>query len=375
MTYVRFLHLLGILALAAMSGPASANSTVPPDVLKAAKPGALLGVWSIDSARPGMKAFRVLYRSTDFTDEPVAVTGAVLFPDAPGEAGPRDVVAWAHGTTGVTPKCAPTLLPQLIELIQGSDELVKRGHVVVATDYVGLGTEGTHPYLVGISAARAVLDSVRAAGLLDGAHAGKRFVVWGHSEGGHAALFTGDHASHYAPDLKLVGVAAAAPVTNLVRLFRIEPSTDFGRQMRAMMVYSWAHVFKLRLDDMVETRAIADVETAARACISLSPPSIEPDFMKVRLVDYPPTRTIMLGNTPRALPAGMPVFLAQGADDDVVPPNLTREFMSELCQGGAHVKLDLRPGVDHIWIANKTAPATVDWISQRFAGEAPPDDC
>ena len=40
---------------------------------------------------------------------------------------------------------------------------MERGSVVAATDYPGLGTPGTHPYLVGDSEARAVIDFVRAA--------------------------------------------------------------------------------------------------------------------------------------------------------------------------------------------------------------------
>jgi acetyl esterase/lipase len=366
----------GFAAVAGSVGaPASASELVPPEVLSAAMPGAVLGVWPIDVARPGMKAFRVLYRSTDFTDVPVAITGAVLVPDAPDGASPRDVVAWGHPTTGVVPKCAPTQLPYLVELIQGADEMVKRGYVVVATDYVGLGTQGTHPYLVGTSASRALLDSVRAARQLEGTNAGNRFALWGHSEGGHAVLFAGSQASQYAPELELVGVAASAPPTNLVELFSVEPSTDFGRQMRAMMVYSWAHVFNLRLDDMVETRAVADVEAAANACVSLSPPSIDPAFMKVKLVDFPPARTIMEGNSPRALPAGIPVLLAHGADDLLVPPDFSRAYMAKLCSEGALVKFNLLPGVDHVWIGNKSAPAAVDWMSARFAGEPPPNDC
>jgi len=35
----------------------------------------------------------------------------------------------------------------------------------------------------------------------------------GHSQGGHASLYTGELAASYAPDLKLVSVAAAAPAT------------------------------------------------------------------------------------------------------------------------------------------------------------------
>jgi len=41
--------------------------------------------------------------------------------------------------------------------------MLARGYVVVATDYEGLGDPGVHPYLVGVSEAYAVLDSVRAA--------------------------------------------------------------------------------------------------------------------------------------------------------------------------------------------------------------------
>ncbi len=37
------------------------------------------------------------------------------------------------------------------------------GWTFVATDYEGLGTPGVHPYLVGLSEARGVLDIVRAA--------------------------------------------------------------------------------------------------------------------------------------------------------------------------------------------------------------------
>ena len=56
--------------------------------------------------------------------------------------------------------------------------------------------------------------------------ASNRFAVWGHSQGGHAALFTGELAARYAPELKLVGVAAAAPATNLIELFDDDEKTE-----------------------------------------------------------------------------------------------------------------------------------------------------
>ncbi len=122
----------------------------------AAKPGTILRVWpqvggSVDKA----KAYRIIYRSTGMNGEPIAVSGAVLFPDGPTPRVKRDVVAWAHPTTGVVEKCAPTLLPDLSGTIAGIDEMLDRGFVIAATDYAGLGREGMHPYLIGISEARA----------------------------------------------------------------------------------------------------------------------------------------------------------------------------------------------------------------------------
>jgi hypothetical protein len=63
--------------------------------------------------------------------------------------GPRPVLAWAHGTTGVVPGCAPSLTDQAITRVPELDRLLARGRVVVATDHPGPGTPGPHPYLVG----------------------------------------------------------------------------------------------------------------------------------------------------------------------------------------------------------------------------------
>jgi pimeloyl-ACP methyl ester carboxylesterase len=56
-----------------------------------------------------------------------------------------------------------------------------------------------------------VLDAARAARQLDGAGAGGRVVLAGHSEGGHAVLWAAELATSYAPELQVTGVAALAP--------------------------------------------------------------------------------------------------------------------------------------------------------------------
>src|SRR6266404_3207645 len=85
----------------------------------------------------------------------------------------------------------------------------------VATDYSFSEKNGPHPYLIGEGEARAALDSVRAARQMPELTLDKRMVIWGYSQGGHAALWTGIVGPRYAPDLEILGVAAIAPAANI----------------------------------------------------------------------------------------------------------------------------------------------------------------
>jgi acetyl esterase/lipase len=170
----------------------------------------------------------------------------------------------------------------LAGMIWGLSDMLARGYVVVATDYPGLGTPGIHPYLIGVSEGRAVLDSVRAARDLPDAGASNRFAVWGHSQGGHASLYTGELAASYAPDLKLVGVAGAAPATYLAELFDADKSSPVGKELTAMAIYSELyHVPSIEqlAHDCIESHAeFAAIENAAspRDLISARTPAPVP---------------------------------------------------------------------------------------------------
>jgi acetyl esterase/lipase len=358
--------------------------TMPPETLARAKPGAIFRVWPLEGGvRAGVKGYRILYRSTGTKGEPVAVTGAIIFPAEPGST-KRNVVAWAHPTTGVVSKCAPTLLPDLSGTIQGIDSLTEQGFVVVATDYIGLGTRDFHPYLVGVSAAHAVLDSVRAAQNLHDTQAGHRFAVWGHSQGGHAALFTGIEAKAYAPDLELLGVAAAAPATDLAALFGADRNSPSGRSLTSMTVLSWSRVFGLPVSSIVDAASEAPFERLASDCIESIEQFVREDqdekalarkFLKVDPVADPRLNAIMRENTPGALPAGTPVFIAQSNADTLVLPHITKQYVATLCQGGARVATLTLQGSSHMVSGRDSAYAAVEWMTRLFNGHAPPNHC
>ena len=101
-----------------------------------------------------------------------------------------------------------------------------------------------------------MLDSVRAAQQVAKAGANSRFAVWGHSQGGHAALFAGQLAKSYAPDLTLVGVAAIAPATELEQLLKDDQDERAGKIIVSYCLWSWSRVYGTPLEDWVPPTAV-----------------------------------------------------------------------------------------------------------------------
>ena len=336
-------------------------------------------------APAGAQAYRVLYRSVGMQGEPIAVSGVIVVPPGPAPAGGRPIVAWAHPTTGVVPHCAPSLAIFVFQQMAGLRQLIEQGAVVAATDYPGLGTAGPHPYLVGDSEARAVIDSVRAARSLPDVGDGNSFAVWGHSQGGQASLYTGLIAKTYAPELRLVGVAAAAPATSLVTLMGDDFRSSGGKNLTAMTLWSWSRVYGAPIDKVVLPEAMPTVDRLSNECIESvfdilerrqTEKPLEQQFLSVpNIAAVQPWRSLAMRNTPGALPPQIPLFLAQGTTDNIVRPDVTRDYMQRQCKAGGKVAMMWVPGVGHGFVARDSADAAVAWMMDRFAGRPAPSDC
>jgi alpha-beta hydrolase superfamily lysophospholipase len=351
----------------------------------AGSPGTLIRSEPMAFSPAGAQAYRVLYRSIGMNGEPVAVSGVIVVPPGPAPEGGRPIVAWAHPTTGVVPHCAPSLAIFVFQQMAGLRQLIEQGAVVAATDYPGLGTPGPHPYLVGDSEARAVIDSVRVARNMPGAGGGKSFAVWGHSQGGQASLYTGLIARTYAPELNLVGVAAAAPATSLVTLMADDFKTSGGKNLTAMTLWSWARVYDAPIEKVVVTEAMPTVDQLASQCIESifdilarrrTEKPLEQNFLSVsNIAAVEPWHSLALHNTPGAVPPEFPLFLAQGTTDDIVRPEVTRAYMQQQCKAGGKVTMKWLPGIGHGFVAADGADAAVGWMMDRFAGVPAPNDC
>ncbi|MCC3313731.1 lipase family protein [Nocardia africana] len=160
-------------------------------------------------------AQRITYWSTGADGKPALSSGAYFTPAGTPPPGGWPVIAWAHGTSGVADQCAPSRIgPALPQRDSGYlGHWLERGYAITASDYVGLGTPGMHPYLNTTVEAHSVVDMVEASRKANPALSPK-WVVIGQSQGGAAAVATARHATEYGgPDLDYRGgVGTGVPV-------------------------------------------------------------------------------------------------------------------------------------------------------------------
>jgi pimeloyl-ACP methyl ester carboxylesterase len=226
---------------------------------------------------------------------------------------------------------------------------------------------------------------VRAAHHLTAAHAGADFAIWGHSQGGQAALFTAQLATGYAPELHLVGVAAGGPVPSLVDLFQVNVKTLVGKILIAMAVQSWAKVYHdARLDQVITPAARPLVAKIAGNCLygtgqllGSLPSGLLLGFTFVSTPPWTvqPWQTILEQNNPGGTPIAVPVLMVQGDADTIVAPQTTERLAAKLCAGHETVDLRLYPGIGHLDTGQHAAPDVAQWIAARFTGQPPPKTC
>ena len=348
------------------------------------QPGALLRSEPLkDVILPaGVRGWRILY-ATSVDDSTPATAIATVFAPTDPPAGPRPVIAWEHGTTGLLQKCMPSLVSLPSKGIPERNRIVMAGWVVVATDYSFAEKGGPHPYLIGEGEARAVLDSVRAARQMSELTLDKRVVVWGYSQGGHAALWTGIVGPLYAPDLEILGVAAIAPATNIRNSLAMNVEVD--KRLGPYLALSYSRFYP---DITFEQALRPEALDAARQIVNLCcfPPE-NPDRIEALAAtfDGPALATSsnkalqarLEQNTPDG-PIQAPVVIAQGLSDVVAPPSVTDAYVEERCAAGQPLEYWTFAGRDHLTIFQAGTPLDellMAWTTARFANEPKASGC
>jgi len=289
------------------------------------------------------------------------------------------VVVWAHGASGIAPGCAPSLGsdPVGTDAIPDVAAALAAGWVVIAPDYPGLGTRGPHPFLIGNPAARSLLDAVLAAGGLGGdLTLGGPTLIWGHSQGGNAALWSGIIAPSYAPAANLAGVAALAPGSGLPDLAKLWGDGIYA----AYLIEAYSETYPdVHFDSYVRATARVPVRELAGRCLDAPKPYLSGLSLLLggRSIWSAAPDTGAFGDRLRqnvpAHPIGVPVLIGQGAADTTVPATVQDAYVRQECATGTRVDYRTYPGRDHVGIFDGESPLLPDlmqWSRDRLAGAA-----
>ncbi len=255
---------------------------------------------------------------------------------------------------------------------------------MVATDYSFAEKGGPHPYLIGEGEARAVLDSVRAARQMSELTLDKRMVVWGYSQGGHAALWTGIVGPRYAPDVEILGVAAIAPAANIKKTLAMNVEAD--KRFGPYLALSYSRFYPdITFEQALRPEAVDAARQIVNLCCFLPPEDAERVQALAATFDGPALAT----NSNKALQARLeqntadglitaPVVIAQGLSDNVVPPSATDAYVEERCSTDQRLEYWTFAGRDHLSIIQPGTPLEdplIKWTMARFANEPPAGGC
>jgi len=355
----------------------------PADVPK--RPGVLVRSERLkDVTLPaGTAGWRILYTTT-VNDRTSATAVAVVIAPIHPAAGPRPVITWQHATFGLLQKCMPSLLSEPAVGIPAIDRIAAANWVIVATDYSFAENGGPMPYLIGEGEARAALDSVRAARQMPELKLDARTVVWGHSQGGHAALWTGIVGPRYAPDIKIVGVAAIAPAANPARIIAQNPTVE--KMLGAYVARAYSRFYPdITFEAAVRPAALQAAREIVNLC-AFAPPE-DPEQILALAGTFEGSALAIPGN--RALvarltqnvpdqPIAAPLLIAQGLADAVVLPVATNEYVGRRCAAGQRLEYWMFTGLDHGSIVQPGSSLTeplVSWTAARFRNEPQAKGC
>lgn len=351
-------------------------------------PGQLIRSDDFDRGLPDNSRAKRLLFSTTALDGSIGVASAIVVIPTATPAEPWPVLLWEHGTTGIARHCAPSILsdPLGSGAMPAQQQAIDNGWVIVVPDYIGLGSEGPHPYLIGVPTAQSSLDAVRAARQLDGLNLSNDTVVWGHSQGGGAALWVGIEAATYAPDVPLLGIAAMAPASDLAPLAPSMLESPAGALFGAYIIEAYSKVYPdVKFDDYVRASARALLESVASRCLSdpgmlVSLGVVLSGASESVFTQEPssgPLAARLAENAPSA-PTGLPTFLGQGLSDPLILPEVQAQFVSGLCSAGQIIEYHTYAGRDHVGVVADDSPMIPDllaWTKARFAGDPAPTEC
>lgn len=339
---------------------------------------------------PAVKAWNVIYRSTDSVGAANAVSGTVLVPTkAWTGGGARPIISYAVGTHGLAQRCAPS-----VQLRAGTDyenaniaAALNAGYAVVVSDYAGYLNGQTPTYLAGGSQGRAVLDIVRAAAQIPsvGLSTSAKVGIWGFSQGGQTAGWAGELLPSYGSGLNVVGVVAGGiPADFIGTAPALDGNVGASFLLSATIGLSTQYPNDIPFNLVASDVGKAAAEQGKQQCVfeslftfigrSLSEFTVGNVDLNFLVNGFPTVGAALNAQNLGTKPVPVPVYQFHGLADEFIPLGQAYTLKQAWCAKGTKVQFDLFPS-EHIVTQFQGTTKSLSWLADRFAGKAATDTC
>jgi len=352
-------------------------------------PGALVrGVVALASlpervpVEAGVTLYRVRYWTAHRDGAPTIASGLVAIPDS---SPARGVVSYHHGTN--TYRHGAPSAPGIGEGAFVSAVFAGGGYIVVAADYIGLGTNtDVHPYYVTESTTNAVIDLLRAAHALTaqlGVAWPGRLYLTGFSQGGHTTMAT--HRALESLGDPTLAVAASAAIAGPFDLAKFSVPRALGGASPSDALYlaylaiAYAHAYKQPITSLLREPyattlpVLFDGEHDNEDILAGLPATPRAMFVPEFLEDFDAGRPswfydALVENGAIQWPAKAPIRLYYGENDvDVSPKEAEFAEAALAAQGAAVKRISVGPR-DHGETILHAAPNVRLWFDEISGG-------
>lgn len=334
-----------------------------------------------------VRAWQLLFRSSDHRGEPTVAVTTVLLPSrAGGAVAARPLLSYQCAIDAVSAESFPSYAlrrgtrslggaPSWELLLIGS--ALRRGWAVSIPDHEGPRGRWGAPREPG----HIILDGIRAAlGFAElGLNADSPTALWGYSGGGLASAWAAELAAAYAPEIKLVGAALGSPVGNPASVFLRLNTTRFAG-LPALFVAGLCRTFP-EVDELLRRHCTSEglavfvslqQMTTLSAVVTLAHRDLE-DLLTIPLADFlaePTIARVLEDIQPGQQAPAAPIFATQSVHDQLIAVDDVDEMMHRYSNAGAHVTYFRDCLSEHVSLHVLAAPITLDWLADRFAGRA-----
>ena len=354
------------------------------------KPGILIRQEPLDVHQkvPGAaENIRLLYSSTDGIDGEtrIPVSGNLFLPEGDAPEGGWPLIAWAHGTVGIADVCAPSWTGYVPFHDEYLKQWLDQGYAIVASDYQGLGTAGTHPYLATRPASFNNLDVIRAVQSADFPVSDK-VVLAGQSQGAAAAFATAGHAETYAPEIDIKGVVATGIPFFTPRTIEIIQETRPNDVVDPMLGYNFLALTLIeqkdptfKLADYITDEAFPTASSVDTTCNrDVRQLVIENELTYDKSFAKNPGEPLALAFAQMGYPrldVPVPAYIGSGVNDRDTPLRMQANLIKQACAAGATIQSNVYPGKDHLTVLNHSTIDSIPFVKAAFAGEVISGNC